>query len=146
MGADTTSTHLIFFIAAIVVATGAVGVFGTTIAKLSQQVEVKGDALRGTIATDVSIINDPEDVPTAPTRFYIKNVGTSTLDKDLTTLLVDGEYVEYTATFLDGATSWKSGDVVEFSVAAAEWTPTAGDHTLRAIVENGVWDDLRFRI
>jgi len=146
MGADTTSTQLIFFIAAIVIATAAVGVFGTTISKLADQVQVKGDALQGTIATDVSIINDPEDVPTGPTRFYVKNVGTSTIDKDLTTILIDGEYVEYTATLLDSATSWKSGDVVEFGVDATEWTPTAGDHILRAIVQNGVWDDLRFRI
>ena len=146
MGADTTSTQLIFFIAAIVIATAAVGVFGTTIAKLSQQVQVKGDALQESIATDVSIINDPEEVPTGPTRFYLKNVGTSTLDEDLSTILIDGEYMDYTATLLNGATSWKPGDVVEYSVDATEWTPTAGDHILRAIVQNGVWDDLRFRI
>lgn len=146
MGADTTSTQLIFFIAAIVVATAATGVFGTTIARLSHEVQERGDHLQDTIASDVEIINDPTEVPTGPTRLYVKNTGTSTLDKDLTTLLIDGAYTEYTATLLAGATSWKPGDVVDYSVTSAQWNPTAGDHVVRVIASNGVWDDLRITI
>lgn len=147
MGADTTSTQLIFFIAATVVATAAAGVFGAVVADLTQEVQEKGDALQATLGTDIEIINDPTQVVTSPsTLFYVKNVGSTTLDKDLTTLLIDGTYTAYTASFLGGATSWKGGDVVQFSVSNAQWTPTAGDHTLRVISVNGVWDDLRFTV
>lgn len=146
MGADTTSTQLIFFIAATVIATAATGVFGTVVSKLSHEVQEKGDALQSTLATEIDIINDPAKVPTGPTKFYVKNVGSETIDQDLTTLLVDGAFTSYTATLLGGADEWRAGDVAQFSVSAAQWTPTAGDHTLRVITANGVWDDMRFRI
>lgn len=146
MGADTTSTQLIFFIAATVIATAATGVFGTVVTKLSHEVQEKGDALQTTLATEIDIINDPASVPTGPTRFYVKNVGSATIDEALTTILVDGEFISYTATLLGSATAWRSGDVTEFSVSNAQWTPTAGDHTLRVVTANGVWDDMRFQI
>lgn len=144
MGADTTSTQLIFFIAATVVATAAAGIMAGIVTDLTAKAEVRGKAFGDTITSSVTIINDPNAIVTSPnTLFYVKNTGSSELDWFNMTVMLDGTVVSTTKTLLDGDTRFVPGSIVELTYAGA---PTAGDHTLRIIMENGVGDDIRFRI
>lgn len=144
MGADTTSTQLIFFIAATVVATAAAGILSTVVLDLSEKMEIRGEAFGQQLQSDIEIINDPRNVVTSPnTLFYIKNTGTRTLDYLNATVIVDGAIVTTTNTLLGGETTFREGAVAQLSYAGSL---AAGDHTVRIVMENGVADELDFRI
>lgn len=144
MGADTTSTQLIFFIAATVVATATAGIFTGVVTDLTDKASVRARAFGDELASEVEIINDPNAVITSPdTIFYVKNTGATTLAYELMTVIVDGTIVTTTKTLLGGETTFRPGAIVQIT-----YDPTlpAGDHRVAVNMENGVGDELRFRI
>lgn len=144
MGADTTSTQLIFFIAATVVATATAGIFTGVVTDLTGKASIRAKAFGDELASSVEIINDPNAVVTSPdTIFYLKNTGSTTLAWEEMTVLVDGVVVDTTNTLLDGELTFRPG-----AVAQLTYDPTlaAGDHRVLVNMENGVGDELRFRI
>jgi archaellum component FlaG (FlaF/FlaG flagellin family) len=144
MGADTTSTHLIFFIAATVVATATAGILSGVITDVVGKAQVRGHAFGNEITSEVKIINDPSKVVVSPsTIFYVKNTGATTLDYNNATVLVDGAVVTTTKALLNGETSFRSGAIMQITYAA---TPAAGDHRVLVTMENGVNDEMRFRV
>lgn len=143
MGADTTSTQLIFFIAATVVATATASILAGVVVDLSGKASVRGKALGDEIQSEVQLINDPAAVPNNPVKFYLKNTGSTTLDYLNMTVLVDGVIVTTTETLLNGETSFRYGAVAEVTYAA---NLAAGDHAVQVVMENGVGDALKFRI
>lgn len=144
MGADTTSTHLIFFIAATVVATATAGIFTTVVSDLTGKATQRATSFGEEITSEVRIINDPNAVPVNPdTIFYVKNTGSTTLDYLNMTVLVDGVVVTTTNTLLYGEQTFRSGAVVQITY---DPSLAAGDHRVRVIFENGVSDELRFRV
>ena len=143
MGADTTSTHLIFFIAASVVATAAAGILSGVVTDLVDKASQRGAEFGDELTSDVTIINDPNRVLNNPVVFYVKNSGSTTLDYGNATLLVDGAVVTATKTLLGGESAFRSGAVMQIEYAA---TLASGDHRVQVVMENGVKDELRFRI
>lgn len=143
MGADTTSTHLIFFIAATVVATATAGIFTTVVTDLTHKASERAKSFGNELSSDVRIINDPNSVPNNPVIFYVKNTGSTTLDHGNMTVLVDGAIVTTTKTLLGGETTFRSGAVVQINYVA---TLAAGDHRVKVSMDNDVGDELRFRI
>ena len=143
MGADTTSTHLIFFIAATVVATATAGILSGVVTDLVQKASEKGQAFGAEMTSDVKVINDPNRVLNNPVVIYVKNTGSTSLDWYNATLLVDGAYVTTTKSLLGGETSFRPGAVMQINYAA---TLSSGDHRVQVVLENGVKDELRFRI
>ena len=92
----------------------------------------------------MKIINDPNAVVTSPdTIFYLKNTGSTTLDHESITVLVDGVIVTTTNALLGGETSFRAGAIVQITY---DPTLAAGDHRVAVSMENGVHDELRFRI
>lgn len=143
MGADTTSTQLIFFIAATVVATATAGIFTGVVTDLTHKASERAKSFGDELQTDVRIINDPNSMPNGPVLFYVKNTGSTILDHESMTVLVDGTVVTTTQSLLAGEPSFRPGAVVEVSYAA---TLAAGDHRVLVSMENGVGHELRFRI
>ena len=143
MGADTTSTQLIFFIAATVVATATAGIFTGVVTDLTQKASDRAESFGDELQTDVRIINDPNAVPNNPVIFYVKNTGSTTLDHDDMTVLVDGNVVATTESLLNGETVFRSGAIAQVNYAT---TLAAGDHRVMVVMENGVGHELRFRI
>lgn len=143
MGADTTSTHLIFFIAATVVATAAAGIMSGVVSDMAGKAEAKGRSFGDQLVSEVQIINDPTKVANNPVVFYVKNTGRTTLDYGNMTVLVDGLVVTTTKTLLAGETSFRYGAVVQVTYAA---NLANGDHSVQVVMENGVKDDLKFRM
>ena len=144
MGADTTSTHLIFFIAATVVATATAGILSGVITDVVSKAQVRGHAFGDEIASEIKIINDPAKVVVSPsTLFYVKNTGATTLDSFNATVLLDGQVVSTTVSLLNGEATFRAGAIVEITYAA---TPSAGDHRVRISMDHGVSDEMRFRV
>lgn len=143
MGADTTSTQLIFFIAATVLATATAGILSGIVIDLSGKASIKGRAFGDELQSEVEVINDASRVSNNPVLFYVKNTGAKTLDWYNMTVLVDGTIVTTTKSLLGGETTFRTGAVAQASYAT---TLAAGDHNVRVVMENGVADDLKFRI
>src|SRR5581483_1815737 len=144
MGADTTSTHLIFFIAATVVATATAGILSGVITDVVGKAQVRGHAFGDEITSEIKIINDPTKVVASPsTVFYVKNTGSTTLDYGNATVLLDGSIVTTTKTLLNGETAFRQGAIAQITYAVAL---AAGDHRVQVTMENGVSDEMRFRV
>lgn len=144
MGADTTSTQLIFFIAATIVATAAAGILSGIVVDLTEKMQVRGEAFGEQLESDVAIINDPRAIVTDPeTLFYVKNTGKRTLDHASITVLLDGEVITTTNTLLNGETTFRPGAIAQLAYNGA---PAAGDHVLRVVLDNGISAELEFRI
>lgn len=143
MGFSVSATHIIFFIAAIVIATTVVGALHGTAGKLSGGISTKSDALYDELATDLRIVNDPGDVDTNPLVVYALNTGSKSIDPDEVVLLIDGTvHTDLTTDVLDGDSMWRSGQVLE--ITANGTNLGAGDHRVRVVAESGASDTLRF--
>lgn len=143
MGAETTSTQLIFFIAATVLAVATAGILSGVVVDLSGKASIKGKALGDELQSEVQIINDPSIVANNPVLYYVKNTGSITLDHTSITVVVDGVIVTTTNTLLDGETEFRSGAVAQLSYATNQ---AAGDHYVQVVMENGVSDEIRYRM
>lgn len=145
MGAETSTSHLVFFIAATTIAVAAAGIMSSTVGDLSAKLETRGADVGDRLATDFRIANDAADVPNNPVLVYVKNTGKTTLALGGVSLFIDGQVQTTTKTVVDvpGATEWRPGEVLQMSVAL---NLANGDHTIRVVAENGAADDLKVRV
>lgn len=144
MGADTTSTQLIFFIAATVVATAAAGIMTGIVTDLVGKSQERSEAFANEIVSEVKFVNDPTLVVVSPdTLFYVKNTGSTTLDWYNATIVLNGAVITTTPSLLGGETSFRAGAVVQYLYAP---TLSSGDHRVSISMENGVHSEFRFRV
>ncbi|MEA3557953.1 MAG: flagellar protein G [Candidatus Thermoplasmatota archaeon] len=143
MGMSTSSTQLVFFIAAMVIASGLVGLFAETVTSMSDGVNSRGDMVYDQLMADITIINDPYNIPNNPVLIYVKNTGrvkiASTVDA-----LVDNEpkISGVNLTVLEGG-DWDPGKILKIDV---DVNLAAGEHTVKVIIENGQSDRITFRL
>src|SRR5207248_4647944 len=119
MGADTTSTQLIFFIAATVIATATAGILSGVVIDLSGKASIKGKAFGDELQSEIQIVNDPSKLANNPVLYYVKNTGARTLDYGNMTVLVDGTVVSTTKTLLNSETTFRYGAVCQVSYSAS---------------------------
>lgn len=144
MGADTTSTQLIFFISATIVATAAAGIMSNIVVDLAGKMSIRGEAFGDELSSEIRIINDPSRVVASPTTvIYVKNTGKTTLDYYNSTMLIDGSVVTTTKALLDSETTFRSGAIAQLTYASSL---ASGDHRVSVSMENGVHHELRFRV
>src|SRR5574341_1690825 len=95
MGAETSSTHLIFFIAAMILAAGVVAVVFTNFNAVTDSSREGAVTLSQQLKTDITIINDPAEIPNSGNyyTFYVKNTGKSTLAPEHVTVIINGAVV-----------------------------------------------------
>lgn len=151
MGAETSSTHLIFFIVAMIIATGVAGVIYTNVNAVVNSTQYASSTLSRQLQTDITIINDPGNIPKSGDiyTFYVKNTGKSTLTTELVTVLINGVYVpddDVQKTVIGGGTTtvWRTSEILQLEVTYASML--SGDNDLRLITENGVDDSFKFTI
>lgn len=149
MGAETSTTHLIFFITAMIIATGVVVVVFTNVNAVVNASYTAGNTLSKQLQTDIIIINDPNNIPQSGniSTFYVKNIGKSTLTTEFVSVLINGVYindsnVQMTVIGGGNTTVWRTTDVLQLNVANV--SIPSGDNDLRVITENGVDDSFRF--
>ena len=151
MGAETSSTHLIFFIVAMIIAASVAGMIYTNVNAVVNSTQSASSTLSNQLKTDITIINDPGKIPNEDNvyTFYVKNTGKSTLTTELVSVLVNGVYildkdVEKTVIGSEAPTVWRTSEVLQLDVTYASMQQE--DNDLRVITENGVDDFLEFKI
>ncbi len=99
MASDASVTHMIFFIAAVVVAASMAGVFISVGYEMAQKIDVESEAMTEAMQSEIAIINDPAMVPYDGTSLtiYVENTGSSTLTTQGLFVMMDGSYTNDTA-------------------------------------------------
>ncbi|TKX86276.1 flagellar protein G [Halorubrum sp. SS5] len=154
-------SHLILFIASLVIAAGVVGTITTGVDRVSAAVDDAGLDATEQLRTDVTIISDPSaGVYNASgdqnVTLLIKNTGTYRLAPDGSDLDVvfDGAYVRPDAisgelVSADGANAWSRGDVLRLTVDTNQIDGSDGladgDHRVFLSV-NGDEELFQFRV
>jgi len=82
MGFSLAGSHLIFFVASVIVAGAVAGAFTAVTLNISKSLSEKCDRVKEKLDTDFEIINDPEKIPLSGNYylFYIKNTGGSKIE------------------------------------------------------------------
>ncbi|UPV74391.1 flagellar protein G [Halorussus limi] len=148
--ASVSSSHLILFIASLIIAASVAGTFTQGVQRLSSALGERSVDVSGDIRTDISIISDPgsgavynasgnENV-----TVLVKNTGSRSLEaeSDQIEVLVDGRYqTNVGITVLDGS-AWRVGNVAKLEISQS--LDADSDHRVVVIV-NGDKEVLQFR-
>lgn len=138
--ASVSASHLILFIASMVVAASVAGVFTDTVGRLSQAISDQGLDVSENVRTDVEVISDSGSSAVYNSSgndnitLHVKNTGSETLPAELNTVdvFVDGHYEsDVTLTLLADGDRWRPGDVVVLEISESL---SNGDHRVKLIV------------
>ena len=136
---------MIFFVSAVIVAAAVVAVAANGIYDLTEGIGDRGDQVKDELSTHIVIVNDPSAVPNDPVLIYVKNTGTTTLNHNYISVMLDGVVVtDYTLSLSGNRTSyWDPSSLLTISI---DQNLSSGDHTVQVTTENGVSETLSFRI
>lgn len=154
--ASVSVSHMILFIASILVAASVVGVFTDSISQVSQAIDDRGASVSESVRTDIEIISDSgstavydESESPETVTIHIKNTGSQTLraETEAIDVFVDGRYeTDVTVTLMGDASTWGPGDVVRAKIIPNNGEGLGnGDHRVKVIV-NEDEEVFRFRI
>jgi len=137
--ASVSASHLILFIASMVIAASVAGVFTDTVGRLGQAISDQGLDVSENVRTDVEIISDAGsdavyDSATGNITLHVKNTGSETLPPraDRIDLFVNGVFeTDVEATLIGGGDRWRPGDVVRLDI---DHPLDSGDHRVKLIV------------
>lgn len=141
--ASVSVSHMILFIASIVVAASVVGVFTDSISRVSEAIDQRGVSASENIRTDIEIISDSgsdsvyrENVGSGTDHVvvHVKNTGSETLQAEAgqVDVFVDGKYQsDVNVTLLGDTAVWRRGEVAEVNVTT---TINPGDHRVKVII------------
>jgi flagellar protein FlaG len=145
-------TQMIFFIGAVVIATGVIGVLTVNVHTITASYGMSSQTLADQLKTDITIINDPANISYDSIgdnySFFIKNTGKNTLYPTTVNMFIDGNYYNFSRnwTIMDNKSSsiWYPTQVLRLNYSSTGLQ--SGDHTVRVVAGNGVFDILPFRI
>lgn len=147
MGFSLTGTHVIFFIASVIIASAVSGVLVAVITDVSNSLSDRGERVQEQLDTEFKIINDPDNIPTSGSDylFYIKNIGGNELvtSNETFQLFVDGDLVAI-ANYNFSDSSIQPDEVTTIYVDNSEIS--AGDQTLRVVGPQAIEDEFTFII
>ena len=123
-------SHLVLFVASLVIAAGVVGTVTTGVDRVSSAIDDGSLDATEQLRTDITVISDPNagvyDASAGDdgnVTLLIKNTGTQRLHPDGSSIDVvfDGQFVRPDATAgevvsSDGATAWSRGDVLALTI------------------------------
>ncbi|MES3161609.1 MAG: flagellar protein G [Halorubrum sp.] len=158
-------SHLILFVASLVIAAGVVGTVTTGVDRVSSAVNDGSLDATEQLRTDITVVSDPtagvydaSEGENGSVTLLIKNTGTQRLAPDGSGVEVvfDGRFVRPAAksgevVSVDGATAWSRGDVLELTVDLDEvdgvgsLTEETSDHRVFLTV-NGDEELFQFRV
>ncbi len=147
MGFSLTGTHVIFFIAAVIIAGVVSGVFIALINDVSNSLSQRGDRVEAQLDTEFAIINDPDNIPSPGSDylFYIKNVGGCkiTTTNETFQVFIDGDLIAV-SNYNFSDSNIHPGDVTTVYIASS--AISAGDRTLRVVGPMAIDDEFTFTI
>lgn len=149
--ASVSVSHMILFIASMLIAASVAGVFTDTVGQLSSAIDDQGLQVSEDVRTDVEIISDSGadgiyDAGTDVVTLHVKNTGSESLAPEGRAInaFVDGRFVppeNVTVTLVGGGTNWRPGDVVRVDLGGQDLT---GDVRVKLVV-NGDEEVFEFR-
>jgi len=146
--ASVSASHLILFIASLVIAAGVAGTFTQGISRLSDGIDDQSLEVSEEVRTDIEVISDAGSPvynnSTNTVTLLVKNTGTADIPADsrFIEILIDGRYrTNVTITVVDGE-MWQRNNVIRLEIGGTDLTP--GDHRVKLIV-NGDEEVFRFR-
>jgi flagellar protein FlaG len=147
LGAETSATHLIFFIMAMILAASVAGVVYVNVNAIKDATNAGGNTLSKQLKTDITIINDPGNIPSAGNvySFYVKNTGKTNLAQSQVTVIINGIVIpdaDVNKTVIVGSSVWRPTDVLQLDVTYASMP---AENNIRVITENGIEDTLDFK-
>lgn len=144
MGFSLTGTHVIFFIAAVIVAGMVSGVFIAVTMNVTTSLSNRGDRIKEQLDTNFMIINDPNIIPLSGGYylFYLKNIGEAKLTTTNQTfqIFLDGEITTNTHYYFDSTTVPREG----ITTLYVNSTLSSGDHVLRLVGPQGIDTEFTF--
>ncbi|MCD6542258.1 MAG: flagellar protein G [Thermoplasmata archaeon] len=147
MGFSLAGSHLIFFVASVIVAGAVAGVFTAVTFNISNSLSEKCDRVKEKLDTDFEIINDPEKIPLSGSYylFYIKNTGGSKIEttNDTFQVFIDGNLLDKGSYYFSPSVVFQS-EVTTLYIASTEIS--SGNHRLRIVGPAGVYDEFVFNV
>lgn len=152
--ASVSVSHLILFIASMVIAASVAGVFTSNVDRLSEAIDDQGLQVSDNVRTDVEIISDSGsdnvyDDTVSEVTLHVKNIGTNDLLPNATQVdvLVNGEFqpsgnltIEVLGT--GDPNTWTENEVVRITISQSL---SPGDHRAKVIV-NGDEEVFEFKV
>ena len=140
--ASVSASHLILFIASMMIAASVAGVFTNSIGQLSGAISEQGVDVSSEVRTDVEIISDSGsgaiyDSGSDTITLYVKNTGSEQLSVDpgVMDIFVNGQFAtDYTVSRADGSGPWSPGTVVEVEINPPQGSPLSGDVRVQVTV------------
>jgi flagellar protein FlaG len=148
--AGVSASHLIIFIASMMVAASVVGVFTDSVGQLSNAISEQGVDVSSDVRSDIEIISDSGSNAiynvsgSENITLHVKNTGTEQLPAraDRLDIFVNGVYqTDVTVSLLGGADVWSAGEVVLVEISEPL---NPGDHRVKIVV-NGDEEVFEFR-
>ena len=146
--ASVSASHLILFIASLVIAAGVAGTFTQGVSRLSQGIDDQSLEVADEVRTDIEVISDAGSPvynnSSKVMTLLVKNTGTTDIPPDarFIDILLDGQYqTNVTITVVDGD-EWRPNNVIRLELTETDLD--AGDHRVKLIV-NGDEEMFRFR-
>jgi flagellar protein FlaG len=147
MGFSLTGTHVVFFIASVIIASAVSGVFIAVTTNIINSYSERGNRVQEQLDTDFEIINDPDNIPSSGGfyQFYLKNIGGSELatSNESINIFIDGEII-ITANYNFADTSIHKEEVTTLNIVSSDILQ--GDHTLRIVGPQAIDDEFTFTI
>ncbi|QHS17077.1 hypothetical protein [Halopenitus persicus] len=151
--ASVSISHMILFIASLVIAAGVVGTVTTEVDRVNAAIEDTSMDVSEEIRTDVTVVSDAGssnvyDSENGTVTLLVKNTGTQRLSPDGSEAVIvfDGEFVGSgsidTTLHADSGSSWGRGDVLEYRIDVG--SIGTGDHRVHLTV-NGDEEVFEFR-
>lgn len=149
--ASVSVSHLIIFIAAMIVAASVAGLLTTTVNDISNAIEEQGFSTSDDIRSDLTIINDPgagvyNSSGNKNVTLYVKNTGSRELSAASGNIdvFVNGVFTPVgNVTTLEGEI-WGRNDVVEITVSGESVTDP-GQNRVKVVAGGGedvfVWEE-----
>ena len=133
MGFSLTGTHVIFFVASVIVAGMVSGVFIAVTMNVTTSLSNRGDRVTEQLDTDFEIINDPNIIPVIGSYyiFYLKNVGGVRLTTTNQTfqIFIDGDLIGVSQYYFENT----SIPIEGITTLYVNTTLVSGDHALRVV-------------
>ncbi len=151
--ASVSVSHLIIFIAAMVVAASVAGALTTTVNDISNAIDEQGPSVSDDIRSDISIINDPgADVENdGDLELFVKNTGSTelTTNSDNIDVLVNGVFTQLEEDAVTIQTNdndvWGQNDVAQINVNVDPDTDlNDGENRVKIVVDGAedtfIWE------
>jgi flagellar protein FlaG len=147
IGFSLTGSHIIFFVAAVIVAGAVSGIFIVVTTSISGSLHDNGERVVDSLNTDFSIINDPAMIPQSAGSyiFYVKNLGSNRLitTNDSFQIFIDGEIIPV-ANYTFTNTSIFPLEYTQMLIDSKKLT--TGFHTMKLVGPSDKDDEFIFQI